>query len=67
MKKCKTLIIKTNKLKKKNVGKKAFAKMNKKIKVKTYSKKIKSYRKLLKKRGISKKAKYKKLNSGKRA
>ena len=61
MKKCKVLIIRSKKLKKKTVGKKAFAKMNKKIKVKTYSKKIKKYKKLLKKRGLSKKALYKKL------
>lgn len=61
MKKCKTLIIKSNKLKKKNIKSKAFAKMNKKIKVKTNSKKLKKYKKLLRKRGISKKAKFKRL------
>ena len=61
MKKCKTIIIKSNGLTKKSIGKKAFAKMNKKIVVKANKKKIKAYKKLLKKGGISKKAKFKKI------
>lgn len=57
-KKLKTVIIKSKTLK--SVGKKAFTKTNKSITVKAYKNKWKSYKKLLKKAGISTKAKFKK-------
>ena len=44
----------------KSIGKKAFAKGSKKITVIVPKKKAKAYKKLFKKSGISKKAKYKK-------
>lgn len=49
------ITIKTNKLTTKNVGKNAFKNINKKATVKVSSKKLKAYKKLLKKRGINKK------------
>lgn len=51
-KKLKKIIIKTTKLTKKSVGKNAFAKINKKAKVKVPKKKLKTYKKVLKARGI---------------
>ncbi len=64
---CKKLLnmtIKTTKLTEKNVGKKAFTKMGssnyKKTKVKVPKKKLKVYKKMLVKRGLSKQAKVKK-------
>lgn len=63
-KKLTKLTIKTSKLTTKTVGKKAFTKMGssnyKKVKVKVPKKKLKAYKKLLQKRGLSKKAKVKK-------
>lgn len=64
---CKKLLsmtIKTTKLTEKKVGKSAFSKMGssnyKKVKVKVPKKKLKAYKKMLVKRGLSKKAKVKK-------
>lgn len=64
---CKKLLkmtIKTTKLTEKEVGKQAFTKMGssnyKKVTVKVPKKKLKAYRKMLQKRGLSKKAKVKK-------
>ena len=64
---CKKLLsmtIKTTKLTEKKVGKSAFSKMGssnyKKVKVKVPKKKLKTYKKMLVKRGLSKKAKVKK-------
>ena len=51
-KKLKKIIIKTTKLTKKSVGENAFAKINKKAKVKVPKKKLKTYKKVLKARGI---------------
>ena len=48
----KRIIVKTTKLTKKTVGKKAFAKINKKAKIKVPKKKLKAYKKILKARGI---------------
>ena len=63
-KKLTKMTIKTSKLTEKNVGKKAFTKMGssnyKKVKVKVPKKKLKSYKKVFQKRGLSKKAKVKK-------
>lgn len=63
-KKLTKMTIKTSKLTEKKVGKKAFTKMGssnyKKVKVKVPKKKLKSYKKVLQKRGLSKKAKVKK-------
>lgn len=63
-KKLTKMTIKTSKLTEKKVGKKAFTKMGssnyKKVKVKVPKKKLKSYKKMLQKRGLSKKAKVKK-------
>ena len=56
----KTMNIKTTKLTEKNIGKKAFSKVNKKVTVKVPSKKLKLYQKIFKSKGLSKKAKYKK-------
>ncbi len=56
--KLKNLIIKTKNLKAKNVGKKTFAKTQKKIKISIPKKKYMAYRLLLCKRGISMKAKF---------
>ncbi|MBE5924389.1 MAG: DUF4832 domain-containing protein [Lachnospiraceae bacterium] len=55
--KCKKLTIKSPYLTSKRVGKKAFGKMNKKIKVVVPKKKLKSYKKWIYKKGLSKKAK----------
>lgn len=63
-KKLTKMTIKTSKLTEKKVGKKAFTKMGssnyKKVKVKVPKKKLKAYKKVLQKRGLSKKAKVKK-------
>ena len=56
-KKLKSIIIKTTKLTNKSVGSKAFSGTNKKVKVKVPAKKLKAYKKLLKAKGISTKAK----------
>lgn len=58
--KVKTITIKTTKLKLKSIGSKAFAKTPKKVTVKLPKKKFKNYKKILIKRGIYKKAKFKK-------
>lgn len=58
--KVKTITIKTTKLKLKSIGSKAFAKTPKKVTVKLPKKKFKNYKKVLIKRGIHKKAKFKK-------
>ena len=60
-KKCKTLIITSTKLTSKNVGKNAFSNMNKKVMVKVPKKKYKAYKKLLREKGLSKKAKIRKI------
>lgn len=59
-KKVKTLTIKSTKLTVKTVGKKAFSKTPKNMKVSIPKKKFKSYKSMLIKRGVSKKAKFKK-------
>ena len=57
----KTIIFKTTKLKKKTVGKKAFGKIHEKATAKVPKKKLKSYKKILRKSGMSgKKQKIKK-------
>lgn len=56
-----TIIIKTTKLNEKNIGKKAFAKTDKKVTVKLSKKLYKKYKKVLVKKGISKKATFKKM------
>lgn len=56
----KTITIRTSMLTKKNVGAKAFKGTYKKIKVKVPAKQFKAYKKLLKSKGMSKKAIYKK-------
>ena len=58
-KKLKKITIKTPQLSSKTVGKKAFGKTPKKMTVKVPKKKKKTYRKLLRKKGVSKKAKIK--------
>ncbi|MCR5587138.1 MAG: leucine-rich repeat domain-containing protein [Lachnospiraceae bacterium] len=60
-KKLKNIIIKTSKLTAKSVGNKAFGKTPKKAKVSVPKKKFKAYKKILVKKGINKKAKFKKL------
>ncbi len=60
-KKLKNITIKTTKLKAKTVGKQAFKGTPKKINLKVPKKKMKLYKKILKAKGISKKAKYKNL------
>ena len=60
-KNCKTIKIKSTRLTAKKVGKKAFGNIYKKVKVKVPKKKYKSYKKWLYKKGISKKAKLKKM------
>ncbi len=57
----KNITIKTTRLTKKNIGKKAFAKIYKKPVVKIPKKKWKPYRKYLKNTGMSKNTRYKKL------
>lgn len=56
--KLKKIIIKSEKLKAGNVGKNAFANGSDKVIVKTSKKKLEAYKKLLKKRGISKNASF---------
>ncbi len=62
--KLKNMVIKTTKLKKNNIGKNAFkgmgSKYYKKVVVKVPAKKLKSYKKILKAKGMSKKVKVKK-------
>ena len=55
------ITVKSTKLTKKNVGSKAFAKTAKTAVVKVPSKKLKAYKSLFQSKGISKKAKFKKL------
>ncbi len=57
----KSITIKTTKLTKKKVGSKAFANMYKKGTIKVPKKKLDAYKKMLKSKGISSKAKFKKL------
>ena len=59
-KKLKTITIKTTKLNSKNVGSKAFKGIYAKATIKVPKSKLKSYKKLLKARGVGKKAKIKK-------
>lgn len=59
-KKLKTLIIKSKKLTIKKTGSKAFAKTYKRMTVKVPKKKFKAYKTMLIKRGVNKKAKFKK-------
>ena len=59
-KKLKKLTIKSTKLTTKKVGSKAFGKTPKKMTVKVPKKKFKAYKKMLIKRGVNKKAKFKK-------
>lgn len=59
-KKLKSITIKTTKLTSKNVGKQAFKGTNTKATIKVPRKKLSAYKKLLKSKGISKKAKIKK-------
>ena len=58
-KKLKKIVIKTKKLKKKSIGKKAFKGVHKKAVIKVPKKKKKAYQKYLRKAGISKKVKVK--------
>lgn len=58
--KIKTLTIKSTKLTTKKIGSKAFAKTPKRMTVKIPKKKLKSYKTMLVKRGVNKKAKFKK-------
>ncbi|MBE5923159.1 MAG: leucine-rich repeat domain-containing protein [Lachnospiraceae bacterium] len=60
-KKLKDISIKTSKLTTKNVGAKAFKGTHGKARIKVPKKKLKAYKKLLKSKGVSSKAKYKKL------
>lgn len=59
--KLKTITIKTKLLKKSNVGSKAFKGIHKKATFKVPKKKFKAYKKMLKKRGATKKMKFKKI------
>lgn len=59
-KKLRKITIKTSKLKSSTVGKKAFSGIHKKAKVKVPKKKLKAYKKFLKKKGLPKKATIKK-------
>jgi len=59
-KKLKTLTIKTSKLTTKNVGSKAFSKTPKNMTVKVPKKKFKAYKSMFIKRGVNKKARFKK-------
>ena len=59
--KLKTLIIKSEKLTTGKIGKKAFSKTSKSMTVKVPKKKYKSYKTMLIKRGVNKKAKFKKI------
>ena len=58
--KMKNLIIKSSKLSAKKIGSKAFAKTPKSMTVKVPKKKFKTYKKILIKRGVNKKAKFRK-------
>ena len=60
-KKLKTVTIKSTKLTTKKIGSKAFTKTPKKMTVKVPKKKFKAYKSMLIKRGVSKKAKFKKI------
>lgn len=51
--KLKSITIKTTKLANKSIGNKAFAKLNKKVKIKVPKKKLSAYKKLLKKKGVT--------------
>lgn len=55
----KEIVIETEKLKAKTVGKKAFAKTSSEVVVNVPKKKAKEYKKLLRKRGLSKNAVFK--------
>ena len=59
--KLKTLTIKSTKLSTKKVGSKAFSKTPKSITVKVLKKKLNTYKTMLTKRGVNKKAKFKKI------
>lgn len=59
-KKLKTITIKSSKLKKKNVGKSVFTKINKKAMIKVPKKKVKAYKTIFKKAGAAKSVKIKK-------
>lgn len=59
--KCKTLTIKSTKLTSGSVGKNAFGKLNRLVKVKVPKKKYEAYKKWLYKKGLSKKVKIKKI------
>lgn len=58
--KIKTLTIKSSKLTTKNIGSKAFTKTPKSMTVKMPKKKFKAYKSMLIKKGVNKKAKFKK-------
>ena len=51
--KLKSITIKTTRLANKTIGSKAFAKLNKKVKIKVPKKKLSAYKKLLKKKGVT--------------
>ena len=55
----KTIEIRTTKLKSKNISSKAFAKISKKVAIKVSKKQLKGYKKLLRKKGLSKMNKFK--------
>ena len=55
----KIIVIQTEKLKTKTVGRKSFSKTSSKAVVEVPKKKLKAYKKLLRKRGLSKKAAFK--------
>lgn len=59
--KIKTLTIKSSKLTTKKIGSKAFTKTPKSMTVKVPKKKFKAYKSMLIKRGVNKKAKFKKI------
>lgn len=59
--KLKTLKIKTTKLTTKKIGSKAFTKTPKSMTVKVSKKKLKAYKSMLIRRGVNKKAKFKKI------
>ncbi len=57
-KKLKKIVLQTSKLTNSSVGKKAFTGVHKKVKVKVPKKKLKTYRKILKKKGMPRTARY---------
>ena len=59
-KKLKTIIVRTTKLKEKKIAKKAFQGVGKKVTIKVPKKKVKSYKKIFRKRGLAKGVKVKK-------